>query len=435
MKDDQYSVLRKTFQNPVTFLGKDHPFPVSPTPFIISAKKYQSICTKAKCVLIALEKAAQTVLDNDPLWTRFSELHSFEDLVRLPSTTPHMVDLARFDLAISKEGDIGLMETNAACPGALTTVGDVNAAFVGTEEYLKHISDRVVPQRIDFKFYFVDYLASLIPQGLPKHLAFISSRHRSYPTDLARLTELANERGYIGIHCDAQDLTYDGTRVSFDNVPIHAAFLKFSDIVIPGNLIDLGMCGPDNGPNMPFLQALRDGALPCVNSFVSRLLVENKRLLAMLTEDEVQAVLTDEQKMAVKDLVIPTFSLDSKGLGDFGGAPRLLREKDQWVVKKVMETRGRGVYIGRYHTEEEWHRVVTTLDLESCVAQRFVQLDVQEVHKSLSGTPGLFKAYTDIGLYLLGGEPIGFLCRGSADPVVNVGKCGALRPTYVIRDS
>jgi hypothetical protein len=47
---------------------------------------------------------------------------------------------------------------------------------------------------------------------------------------------------------------------------------------------------------------------------------------------------------------------------------------------------------------------------------------------------GYFDACTDMGLYLLGGEPIGFLCRASRLPIVNVGKSGALRPTYVVGD-
>ena len=432
MHHDDYSKLRQTVENSVTFLDKNRPFPVSPTPMVIPAAEYRHISGLAEHVLTALEKTARVVLDTPHLWAQFPELHSVEEFVRLPSSTTRVIDLARFDLAVRAGGGVRMMESNSGCPGGLTTIGDINAAYATSTAFDETLAGRVEEQVIDSKFYFVDHLASLVPDGLPKTLAFISSRHRRIVTDLDRLTELAAERGYGAIRCDVQDLDYRNGALVLNGTQIQSAFLKFDSVVTADGHIDLGIYGPDDDAGTPFLQAVKDRAIAYVNSFASQLLIENKRLLAMVRAPEVQADLTEAETSALTALVAPTYSLAPGALEAFGGRDRLLAEKDHWVLKAVIETRGRGVHIGRFLTAGEWMEVVASPVLDRFVAQEFIALDVQDVRTPVQEEPGLFKAYTDIGLFLLSGKAVGFLCRASRSPVVNVGKSGALRPTYVV---
>jgi hypothetical protein len=64
--------------------------------------------------------------------------------------------------------------------------------------------------------------------------------------------------------------------------------------------------------------------------------------------------------------------------------------------------------------------------LDRFVVQEFLDLDRQEVSNPVTDGPGRFRAYTEMGLYMLGGEPI--RCRASRDPL---GKGVAVRPTFV----
>ncbi|ABB08584.1 hypothetical protein [Burkholderia lata] len=431
---DDYSALRAAMHNSVTFLDKNRPFPVSPTPLLIPEREYDEICRDARQVLVALEKAIGIVSSDGSLWRHFPELHGLEDLVRFPGSTSRLIDLARFDLAIVKGGGVRMMETNAGCPGALTTVGDINQAFRASAFFNAHIAGTHVPLTVDNKFYFVDYLASLVDRGAPLNMAFISSKHRRIVTDLDRLTELAQERGYGAIRCDVQDLDYDGRQLTHKGTPVTVAYLKFDAVVTEAGDMDLGIYGPE-AVRQPFLEAVRDGAFKYVNSFASQLLAENKRMLAMLHTERVQRHLSSPEVDAIKRLVARTWSLSADGLQQFGGRERLLHEKNQCVLKQVIESRGRGVHIGRHTSDAEWRELVASPTLDRYIVQEWVELDRQEVLNPVFDDPGRFAAYTDMGLYMVGGEPAGFLCRASHDPVVNVGKSGALRPTFVTNGS
>jgi len=217
-------------------------------------------------------------------------------------------------------------------------------------------------------------------------------------------------------------------------MPITVAYLKFDAVVTEIGEMDLGIYGPDDHSSQPFIRAVYGHAFKHVNSFASQLLAENKRMLALLHMERVQKQLLGEEVEAIKRLVAKTYSLSPAGLQQFGGPERLRREKNLWVLKQVIESRGRGVYIGRHTSHEDWNTLVDSPTIDRFVVQEVIDLDLQQVSNPIFDEPGQFRAYTDMGLYMLGGEPIGFLCRASRLPVVNVAKNGALRPTFVTRE-
>lgn len=428
---DPFDELRAAMKACGVFLDKDRPIPLSPTPMLVSEPDYAEISATSLLVLSALEKAAQMTYTDPDLWAYFPELHAAEELIRLPTSTNRVIDLARFDLAIVKDGGFKMLESNSQCPGGLTVVGDINTAFRASRQFQEGLSGAVVEMAMDDQRFFVDYLASLVPPGTPVVMAFISSRHRRIATDLDRLTELAKERGHTAIRCDVQDLEYNGHRLTHNGSVITTAFMKFDTVVTDDGQLDLGIYAPDHGPDQPFIRAVLDRSFKYVNSFTSQLLIESKRLLAMLFVDKVRAILDRSELEAVDSLVARTYALSAGGLEQFGGRERLLREKDHWVLKKVSETRGRGVYIGRFKTDEEWAQIIDTPYIGQFVTQEAIELAVHDIHMPVFEEPGRFDAYTDIGLFMVGGKATGFLCRASTLPVVNVGQSGAMRPTLI----
>jgi hypothetical protein len=97
-----------------------------------------------------------------------------------------------------------------------------------------------------------------------------------------------------------------------------------------------------------------------------------------------------------------------------------------------MDSRGRGIFIGYYMSDSEWAQTVKACLNKPFVVQEYLPLLQEEVSSPISPTKQIM-AFTDIGLYLIAGKAIGFLCRASLNPIVNVGKEGALRPTFVTK--
>lgn len=428
--------LQKEILNPTNFLQADKPFPVSATPFILDEPTYSTLTGHARNVYTAIEKVTRAYLADEEIQNLFPEYESVRTLSKLAPNTGTLLNLARFDFAVLKDGAFKMMETNTSCPGALTTVGLINNAFVEAGASLHKDLEYRVPLTVDDRAYFIRYLEALVKKAHPDKshitMAFVSSEHRRIVTDLNKLTELAREFGFHAIRCEVQDLVYDGERLSHDGVPIDGAFLKFDSVIDETGECDLGIYGKDvDSPESPLMRAMRDEAFVYVNTLPSMLISESKRMLALLFDPNVRIWLTEEECKSIDAIVAKTSYLGQKRRCAWD-LDEISKHKDKFVIKSVNDTRGRGVFLGRYTSQNDWDSLIARCTHGRHVVQEFLNLEQQSVEKPI-GQSGYFNAYTDIGLYQLGGASIGFLCRASSKPIVNVGNGGALRPTFVIR--
>lgn len=428
--------LQKEISNPTNFLQADKPFPVSTTPFILDEPTYSTLTGHARNVYTAIEKVTRAYLVDEEIQNLFPEYDSVRTLSKLAPKTGTLLNLARFDFAVLKGGAFKMMETNTGCPGALTTVGLINNAFVGEAASLHMGLENRVPLTVDDRAYFIRYLEAMVKGAHPDKshitMAFVSSEHRRIVTDLNKLTELAGEFGFHAIRCEVQDLAYDGRRLTHDGIPIDCAFLKFDSVIDEAGECDLGIYGKDvDSLASPLMRAMRDEAFVYVNTLPSMLISESKRMLALLFDPRVRKWFTEDECESIDAIVAKTSYLgqDRPCAWD---PDEISRHKDRFVIKSVIDTRGRGVFLGKHTSQNDWDNLLVRCMDGKHVVQEFLNLERQSVEKPI-GQSGHFDAYTDIGLYQLGGDSIGFLCRASSKPVVNVGNGGALRPTFVVR--
>jgi hypothetical protein len=181
----------------------------------------------------------------------------------------------------------------------------------------------------------------------------------------------------------------------------------------------------------PLMQAMHDEAFVYVNTLPSMLISESKRMLALLFDPRVRIWLTENECKSIDAIVAKTSYLGQNRPCAWD-LDEISRHKDNFVIKSVTDTRGRGVFLGRYTPQNDWDSLIVRCMRGTHVVQEFLNLEQQSVEKPI-GQSGYFDAYTDVGLYQLGGDSIGFLCRASSKPIVNVGNGGALRPTFVVR--
>lgn len=435
MNDLEFA-LQSEISNPTNFLQADKPFPVSVTPFIIDEPSYRTLTKQAKDVLSAVEKITCAYLVDEEIQELFPEYKSVRSLSKLAPKNVPLLNLARFDFAVLSGGEFKMMETNTGCPGALTTVGLINNAFVNATTSLQTGIENRVPLTIDDPAYFISHLEQLVKQSHPDKshitMAFVSSMHRRIVTDLDKLTELASKFGFHAIRCEVQELAYDGIHLTHDGTKIDCAFLKFDSVIDDEGDCDLGIYGKElDNLNSPLMRAMQDEAFIYINTLPSMLISESKRMLALLHDPNLRSLFTKSECNSIDAIVAKTSYL-GQGRSPVWDLEEIAQNKDQFVIKSVIDTRGRGIYLGKYTDQKIWNHLLTKCMDGQHVVQEFLNLEKQTVENPI-GESGNFDAYTDIGLYQLGGESIGFLCRASNKPIVNVGNGGALRPTFVVR--
>ena len=144
------------------------------------------------------------------------------------------------------------------------------------------------------------------------------------------------------------------------------------------------------------LRAQLEGRVAVVNPFGS-VVTQNKRAMALMWE-ELDA-LPQEARDAVQRHVPRTVRMEAI-------EPEVLvRDRAEWVLKSDYGCEGDQVILGPLCDEQEWQEVVRDVVPEHWVAQRYF--------RARAGDDGQVMNH---GVYLVGGEACGILCREQAGP-------------------
>jgi hypothetical protein len=185
-------------------------------------------------------------------------------------------------------------------------------------------------------------------------------------------------------------------------------------------------------PESPFARALRHPSRHVLANPVNGML-EAKALFARLSECAEDARLSalaglDELEISAARRLPFTRRLDA------GLAPRLLAEREQWVLKRSWDYGGKSVHLGAELTQEEWARAVEAAPGDArgggFVAQERVFAARLPATRIAPDGVSRSELYRDVSTYagLGASAPAGSVVRAAASPVVNILGGGGLAP-------
>ncbi len=407
-----------------------HPIPVTLTPHYFAAEHYERFTQDAQRVQEAIEVVAHLYCEDADIRARFPELLDLQDYIRRTPVPQRKIGLARFDYIKCDDGSLRLVESNTDCPGGMAIAGIVHRAFRNsafrdpqTQELLQVSEDPLS---------FVRLMQTLSGRSHPR-VGFVWSRVSPIMNDIQALHDTAAAiegwpAPWIG---PAQELEIadDGTLLA-DGTPLDVAFTKIDTTTAADGRIHWCAWQDHIDEARPLLEALASGKLRTVSGLPSMMVSESKRAIALLFEPDVRASFTAAQRDAVDRTVARTSRLEAAPALRLWTPEQVFQQKDRFVLKTLIDTRGRGVHIGREHGVDEWARLVKLAATGRMVVQEYLapRMEWLEVE------PGRRERMsTVVALYLYGGQPTGIFGRSSASAVVNVGNGGVIRPALIVR--
>lgn len=401
--------------------------PVSLSPYLISNTKYQHLAYLCQQVINALEKFIQIYVNNKMLQNLYPELTDYNALACKDPGYERWIHLARFDIALTPMGEFKLLETNCDCPGAIQFTPIIKRIFKEFA-YESSIDGEIQSQPIDDEQYFLKSLLDLHPSSnnLPS-IAFLNSEYRSISSDLNLLEKVGKQLGLNCRQATIQKLQIKNNRICIDNMPIDIAYQKFDAFVDDNNQVKPCIYEKSSNEISAYWHGIMNDKMKVVNSFPSALVAENKRTLAMLLLPELQHYFSEEENNAIKELIPKTYDLCSCSniLID-----EIRQNKNQFVIKRAIDTRGRGVWIGKLLKEDQWVNLLKNVCGGPYIAQEYIPHELSKIYNANSK---LCSMYSNIAMFIIGGKPSGLLSRASKDIVNNIGKSGCIRPVYVIK--
>lgn len=221
--------------------------------------------------------------------------------------------------------------------------------------------------------------------------------------------------------CDLRSLRYDAAEKVLYGPGGHKIDAIYRRAVTSDILERYEECGP-------LLAAVRDDAVLLVGDFHTQL-VHNKTIFRILHEPQTQKLLTPEEQEFVRAHVPLTKTFEASDM------PRVLANKDAWILKPLDSYASRGVHAGVESTQEEWEQIVRSTPLTGYLLQEFYRPYVTENYGiGPDGSFGRNRYYNLTGVYVYDGVAQGIYSRVSLSPIISSQYSEKTLPTLLVAE-
>lgn len=389
-----------------TYSGQK-PFPFG-EPLVVNAAAFEVLarfCAAYHRMVLAIVEA-------------YPDSTELQDFLSMPSHTARLlrsygyrgekarIQICRLDLYPTQDGGFKVLETNANCPGGLIFAGFAAAAF---RPALAEIECALMPyeSRTWMADWYIRTTAALRGQAPEAFVIFCTEGgHRLELDEHARAFRAL---GTAVVESDPRRLRIDGDgEARLDGNVFQFGYHKVS-------FVDLDAMGSEAEA---YLMAVAQKRLHIQNGIASRFIGDNKLCLAVM-RDPTFAHLFHPDDLAA---VIPhlAWAANARRLTP-GEVAAVEKDPVGFVLKRPLDTRGRGVVIGADCSLDEWRRSV-----KLAIDEGWLVMEAVEPTRLRAPTGELERH--DLAIALVDGQVEGGYARSSTERKVNVARNGRVHP-------
>ncbi|WP_406212043.1 hypothetical protein [Streptomyces canus] len=364
-------------------------------------------------------RAIETIVGAYPTDRRLRAILSMPPALRADlGAHPHPADtrvhFMRIDALPQPDGSLRILETNANCPGALVVAG------LAARRWRHHLTTwgERLPEPLDGEDplwmgrWFLR-VAGEETGETPDTVALL--RHEGgNRLELDLIRAAFEELGVRTVEGDPREVRAAPEGVLVRGVPLRHAYLKVG-------LQEFCAMRPDAGH---FVGAVRAGELFVQNRQLGRWVGDNKLCLAVLS-DPAFADLFDKDDLALLSPSVPWSRNAALLTPDL--VTTIRRSPADYVLKRPLDTRGRGVVVGREIRDgAEWNSAVDLARREGWLVQEYCATPEIETETGSGETRG-----HDLALAAVNGVLSAAFLRSSEEARVNIARSGRLHPLYL----
>lgn len=324
------------------------------------------------------------------------------------------VHICRLDLMLDPDGGFWILETNANCPGGFVFSGICNRAWREFMDERGYDMPPALPH--EERGFMAKWFLAVIEEETrqrPEYLALL----REEGGNRLELGDFAKHVRWEGIDCDEVDpreIEYRGggaPRVRGREVTHAYQKLGMQPFQKHREHLDA------------FVRAVRDGALFVQNGQRGRWVGDDKLCLAIISDPDFRYLFDPDDYEELQRHVPWSRNLRLVS-DDVLGEIRRCRQR--YVLKRGLDTRGRGVIVGTGVPEEQWETAVRRGVQEGWLVQHFrptcwVERDFD--------APALQRH--DLALGAINGRLTTLFMRSSGELRVNMARTGRMHPVFM----
>jgi hypothetical protein len=394
-------------------------------PNLVSPAVYEQIRGVCRRIFQAIEKA-EARLGTD-LWDRVDLTPEERELVAIDPGYRRSSPTSRLDSFVTTSA-YQFVELNAESPAGIAYAEVLTDVFLDLP-LVRKFQERYTLRRFRARERVLETLVECHREagGRTERPVIAIVDYEDVPTRTEHFLfqEFFEAHGHPAMVCDPRALTYEGGKLRFEGRAI--------DIVYKRLLVNEFLERIDE--LQALLQAARDRAVTLVNPFRCKP-IHKKAIFAVLTDDELGGLFTDEERAAIAAHV-PWTRRVRDGRTMYGGQsvdlPDFVRKnRERLVMKPNDEYGGKGVYIGWETSAADWEEALATALSSSYVVQEKVELARQSFPELGEDGIRFRDLVVDLDPFVFQGEVEGFLTRLSGTSLANVTSGGGQVPAFLV---
>jgi uncharacterized circularly permuted ATP-grasp superfamily protein len=393
-------------------------------PNFVSPALYEQVRTVCRLIFGAVEKVEAHL--GEQLWTRVDLTPEERELVAIDPGYKRSSPTSRLDSFVTPTS-YQYVELNAESPAGIA-YNEVLADIFLELPVMKKFQEKFAVRRFESRQRLLQTLLDCYREwgGRAEHPTIAIVDYEDVPTRTEHhlFRDYFAESGYPAVVCDPRDLAFENGLLRYEGRTIDVVYKRLLVNELIERKAELGA----------LLQAARERAATIVNPFRCKP-IHKKAIFAVLTDDDIQAVLTSEERAAVAAHVPWTRRVlegHTTREGQRVDLPQYIRKnRERLVMKPNDEYGGKGVFIGWETSEAEWNAALVEALAGSYVVQEKVETGRQSFPEL---APDLrFRDFiVDLNPFLFQGEVEGFLTRLSGTSLANVSSGGGQVPAFLV---
>ncbi len=389
------------------------PLPTFPKPHIVSADDETRWGSVAERLTRIFETAGRVLLAEHELRGRLSLPAGSETLLEIDPGYSRLVVVARFDMVWSGD-QVRVLELNADSPAMMTFTDRIEVFLLGLEPLGELLAAHGACPRHRTRALHEALLATYREWGgsrLDPSIAIVDWDGEATASELQHTAAEFEQCGTPTMVCDPRELYITEGR-------LHARGRRI-------DIVQRRVLFPDftrrAGELATLIAAYRSGQVCMINPLRSYL-VGNKVAFAMMSQNAFGLPPWDQSVIA--ELLPPTEGVSRDSID------RLLRDKDEWVLKGAFGSGGKEVTIGRKTQPADWHELLERAAHLPSVVQRLERIPRYRVPtESPTGGIELTDLYANWNPWVFAGSYAGATTRVSWQPIVVISGGGGLLPS------
>ncbi len=389
-------------------LGERHAVSgVKPLPFAPPVRINASAASRLARFCRAYHRLIGTIVSHYPTDRRLQETITLppaiaRDAMRDQSKVHNTISLCRIDFYLHGDGEFSVLETNANCPGGLLYGG------IGTAFWRNRLPCAAIPLASEDPGWFGSWYlraAETLTGKRPERLAILG-QEGGYRAELDEIAAAFQVHGVATSEFDPRCITKDA--------PPNYGYLKLSipEFTQMRHQLD------------GFVDAVLAGDLFVQNGLRGRWIGDNKLCLAVLSDPAFADLFNPADIGAVRPHI--PWSRNA-ALLDPATITQIRNQPADYVLKRPLDTRGRGVVIGlEIASESEWMAALATAIAEGWLVMRHVE----PTYIASDPTSDAVVRH-DLALGLIDGKIASGFLRSSPEHRMNVALSGRLHPVFI----